>query len=84
MKMFTYKEINKIDKRTIEIADKIRSIVDNIKPNYKQPIAEEIMLRECGYYDMKDIVDNFCQMKEIEKNLKLVRGEIKIKGIICN
>ncbi len=82
MKTFTQKEINKINNKANEVEDKIRSIVDTIKPNYKQSVAEEMMLRECGYYDMKDIVDSFYQMKDIEAKLNSIREHTGIRRII--
>ena len=88
MKTFTQQEINKINDRASEIEDKIRGIVDNMKPKDMRNIpadkVEDIMLAECGYHDMKEVVKSFNIMKALQKSLNSIREHKGIRRIICN
>ena len=86
MRTFTYKQIDKLNERAIEVEDKVRDIADNIKPKDMRNIPadkiEDIMLAECGYYDMKEVVKAFYTMKALQKSLNLIREHKGIRKIL--
>jgi len=45
-------------------------IASGVKPNYKEPIALELMLRMSGYYDLIDTLDRYQQMRFLQKTLQ--------------
>ena len=86
MKTFTYKQIDKLNERAIEVGDKVRGISDNIKPKDMRGIPadkiENMMLVECGYYDMKEVVESFYKMKALQKSLNSIREHKGIRKIL--
>ena len=45
-------------------------IANGVKPNWKEPIALELMLRMSGYYDLNNVIDSYYHMRYLQKSLE--------------
>ena len=65
-----YKQIIKLEKKADKMLTKYEDIASKVKPNWKEPIALELMLRMSGYYDLIHVIDNYYNMRYLQQSLK--------------
>ena len=49
---------------------KYSDIASGVKPNWKEPVALELMLRMSGYYDLNDVINRYYSMRYLQKSLQ--------------
>ena len=65
-----YKQIIKLEKKADKMLTKYEDIASKVKPNWKEPIALELMLRMSGYYDLNDVINRYYRMRYLKKSLQ--------------
>tara|TARA_R100001440_G_scaffold57511_1_gene77370 strand:+ start:851 stop:1057 length:207 start_codon:yes stop_codon:yes gene_type:complete len=63
------KQATKLEIKADKMYKKYSDIASGVKPNWKEPIALELMLRMSGYYDLIDTLDRYQKMRYLQKSL---------------
>ena len=64
------KQIIKLEKKADKMYKKYSEISRGVKPNWKEPVALELMLRMSGYYVLNDVINLFYRMSFLQNSLK--------------
>ena len=64
------KQIIKLEKKADKMYKTYSNIASGVKPNWKETIALEIMLRMSGYYDLNNVIDSYYHMRYLQKSLE--------------
>tara|TARA_R100001443_G_scaffold61125_1_gene71364 strand:- start:69 stop:275 length:207 start_codon:yes stop_codon:yes gene_type:complete len=65
-----YKQAIKLEIKADKMYKKYSDIASGVKPNWKEPIALELMLRMSGYYDLIDTLDRYQEMRCLQNSLR--------------
>ena len=63
------KQIIKLEKKADKMYKKYSDIASGVKPNWKEPVALELMLRMSGYYNLSDVINRYYRMRYLQKSL---------------
>ena len=63
------KQIIKLEKKADKMYKTYSSIASGVKPNWKEPVALELMLRMSGYYNLSDVINRYYRMRYLQKSL---------------
>ena len=63
------KQIIKLEKKADKMYKTYSHIATGVKPNWKEPVALELMLRMSGYYDLNDVINRYYHMRYLQKSL---------------
>jgi len=64
------KQAIKLGIKADKMHKKYSDIASGVKPNWKEPIALELMLRMSGYYDLIDTLDRYQEMRCLQNSLR--------------
>ena len=63
------KQIIKLEKKADKMYKTYSHIASGVKPNWKEPVALELMLRMSGYYNLSDVINRYYRMRYLQKSL---------------